>query len=70
MSDKPRIGSYTHGEHYPHKLSIYNCDFVEWHDGRVSNMAAPWAVDRGNNGLGSFETYEDALACVREALSK
>jgi len=69
MSDEPRVGTYLHGEVFPNKLAVYNCDFAYWHDGRISHMPEPWAVDRGNQGLDSFHTYEEALDFVRGYLA-
>jgi hypothetical protein len=70
MSDKPKIGSYIHGEKWPNKYTIYNLDYVTYSQQvRATHMAEPWAVDRGNNGHGTFPTFEQALDYVRDRLS-
>ena len=70
MSDEPRVGTYLHGEAFPNKLAVYNCDFAYWHDGLILYMPEPWAVGRGNQCLGTFPTYEQALDFVRDELAK
>jgi len=68
MNDKPRIGSYELGRVYPNKLAVYNLDFD--HGKRATYMPEPWAVDRGNDGLGSFATFEEAITYALKAATK
>jgi hypothetical protein len=67
VSDKPRVGSYIHGEEYPDKFAVYNLDYVNYgQQVRATHMPEPWAVDRGNNGLETFPTFQQALDYVRK----
>ena len=71
MSDKPKVGSYIHGEEYSDKYAIYNLDFVNYgKQVRATQMPEPWAVDRGNKGLGSFPTFALALDYVRRRIRR